>query len=232
MQVNTKPRTMFFQSPRRIFHLFLFVLASSGFSFQAFSQNPLPDSTATTEQNRQSKKSDDKKDSRMHYIVYAGGSLNNLNVEDQYQSEGTFGFQLGGAMRKDGFFYWQPGLRYAFSDYRVSSDSISSFADTFGVHSFDIPVDVGINLLPFTDRIFNLRIFLGVMPSFALGVSNGNSVEKSDINSFNFYGQGGIGVDVAFLVVDVGYNYGFTDLLKNDVQSNPGQIFLNLGFRF
>jgi len=52
------------------------------------------------------------------------------------------------------------------------------------------------------------------------------------INAFNLYGQAGVGVDVAFLFVEAGYNYGFIDLFKNDVKSNPNQIFINLGFRF
>ena len=53
-----------------------------------------------------------------------------------------------------------------------------------------------------------------------------------DINTFNLYGQGGVGVDVAFLFLEAGFNYGFTDLFKNDIESNPYQIFVNLGFRF
>ncbi len=54
----------------------------------------------------------------------------------------------------------------------------------------------------------------------------------SNINTFNLYGQAGVGVDVAFIFVEAGYNYGFMDLFKNEIKSNPNQIFVNLGFRF
>jgi hypothetical protein len=54
----------------------------------------------------------------------------------------------------------------------------------------------------------------------------------SAVNTFNVLGQGGIGVDVAFLYLETGLNYGFTDVLKNDIDSNPLQFYFNLGFRF
>ena len=44
--------------------------------------------------------------------------------------------------------------------------------------------------------------------------------------------RGGFGLDIAFLFVETGYKYGFNDLFKNDIQSNPEQILVNLGFRF
>ena len=84
-----------------------------------------------------------------------------------------------------------------------------------------------------TSRIVGLRVFVSAVPTFALGVgSNDINITKDNINSFMMYGQGGIGVDAAFLFLEAGLNYGFTDLFKNDIQSKPYQIFLNLGFRF
>jgi outer membrane protein W len=61
---------------------------------------------------------------------------------------------------------------------------------------------------------------------------NDLGINKERTNTFNFHGQAGVGVDVAFLFLEAGFNYGFSDLLKNDVQSNPAQVFINLGFRF
>jgi hypothetical protein len=70
------------------------------------------------------------------------------------------------------------------------------------------------------------------VPAFNIGVgSNDLGIEKGDLNSFILYGQGGLGVSVAFLTLDVGYNYGFQDLIKS-MDSRPGQLFVNLGFRF
>ena len=103
----------------------------------------------------------------------------------------------------------------------------------FSVRSVDIPVTVGINFLTFVSRIVGLRVFVSAVPEFALGVGDNKlGISMDHINTFNIYGQAGVGVDVAFIFVEAGYNYGFIDLFKNDIQSNPNQIFINLGFRF
>lgn len=217
--------------PRYLF-LFLFAIA---LSVTAASQNPTPADTSASTQQSETKAKPAKKDKASHFILYAGGSLNDLFIDgDQLSSEGAFGWQLGGSYRKNGFFYWQPGLRYAYSPYRLTSnDTLVAFSDSFGVHSLDIPIDVGINLLPFTDRLINVRLFIGAVPSFPLSVTDDNGmIEKSDLNSFNIFARGGVGFDITFLVIDIGYGYGFIDVLANDIQSTPGQAFLNLGFRF
>ena len=78
-----------------------------------------------------------------------------------------------------------------------------------------------------------LRAYVSAVPAFAIGVDNNKlGISKDNINVFNFYGQGGIGVDVLFIFVEAGYNYGFIDLFQNDIKSNSNQIFVNLGFRF
>ncbi len=110
----------------------------------------------------------------------------------------------------------------------TSTDSSHSVA----VRGLDIPITGGINFLSFVNRIFAVRLFISAMPSFVLGVGDNNlGITKDDLNSFILYGQGGIGINVAFVVLEAGYNYGFQDLLKN-YKSKPGQVFVSLGFRF
>ncbi len=104
--------------------------------------------------------------------------------------------------------------------------------DKFYVRDIDIPVTGGINFLSAINRIVALRIFISAVPAFALGVGDNDlGITKDDINTFNLYGQAGLGVNVAFIVLEAGYNYGFIDMLQN-AQSKPGQVFINLGFRF
>ena len=103
----------------------------------------------------------------------------------------------------------------------------------FSTRSVDIPVAVGFNFLFFVSRIVGLRVYVSAVPSFTLGVGDNKlDISMDHINTFNFYGQAGVGVDVAFIFVEAGYNYGFKDLFKNDIKSNPNQIFVNFGFRF
>ncbi len=112
-------------------------------------------------------------------------------------------------------------------------DSTSLFDGLFGVRQIDVPITGGINFLSITSRIVGIRVYVSAVPSFALGVgSNDLGITKDDLNSFILYGQGGVGIDVAFIFVEAGFNYGFTNLFKTDFQSNPYQLFVNLGFRF
>ena len=59
---------------------------------------------------------------------------------------------------------------------------------------------------------------------------------KNDIADFMFYGQGGVGVDIAFFFIEVGYNYGLSNIINDieneSIKSNPSQTYVNLGFRF
>jgi hypothetical protein len=135
-----------------------------------------------------------------------------------FESTSAIGYHVGVSYRSNGFFYWQAGARFNSAAYELIS--ATSFTDTldnaFSVTAIDIPITGGINFLSVTNRIFNIRAFISAVPSFALGVGNNELlIEKSAINTFNFYGQGGIGFDVLFLVIEGGFNYGFSDLLKN-----------------
>jgi len=101
------------------------------------------------------------------------------------------------------------------------------------VSDIDIPVTAGINLLSATNRVLSLRLFVSAVPAFTMKVGdNTYGISKDNVNSFVLYGQGGLGVNVAFLVLEVGYNYGFNELLTDYTDSKPGQVFINLGFRF
>jgi hypothetical protein len=180
-------------------------------------------------------KTAEKKKKSSSFIAYGGVTFNEMNTPPQYESTSDVGWALGVAYRRGRFFYWQVGARYNNAIYGIADqagttpDEITSIT----IKDIDIPINVGLNLLSVTDNILGLRVYLGAVPSFLIGVSDNNvpNFTKSNANSFNFYGQAGIGIDVLFLSVDAGYNAGFTDALKN-MDSKPGQVFVNLGFRF
>ena len=62
--------------------------------------------------------------------------------------------------------------------------------------------------------------------------NNHFGVGKDDVTSFIFYGQIGIGANLAFVLIDVGYNYGFEGLMKDFSNTKPGQWFFSLGVKF
>jgi hypothetical protein len=143
---------------------------------------------------------------------------------------------VGASYKRGRFFYWGIGATYNNSVYNLMDTTLipgSLLDGVFSTKNIDVPVTLGINFLTFVSRIAGLRVFVSAVPSFTLGIGDNKlDISMDNINTFNLYGQAGVGVDVAFLFVEAGYNYGFIDLFKNDIKSNPNQIFVNLGFRF
>ena len=103
------------------------------------------------------------------------------------------------------------GARYNQYGYLLSElSNPGAGRNYFSVGVLDIPVNLGLNFTSFADRIVGVRIFAGVVPAFRLSVGDNDlGISKENTNSFNFHGQAGFGVDVAFLFIEAGFNYGF-----------------------
>jgi hypothetical protein len=165
---------------------------------------------------------------------YIGGNSNTMSGSTaSYNSNSALGYQVGVAFKKGSFTYWQVGLMYNYSAYGFNTVATNIETGKLNVQALDIPVTLGINFLSFA-KIVGLRAFVSAIPAFTLGVGNNDfGISKDNVNSFVFYVGGGIGVDIFFLMIDIGYNYGTGSLMKNSASStNPGQAYLNLGFRF
>lgn len=188
--------------------------------------------TTVQETTGKDKKKNRRKD---EFIVFVGANLNQLSVSStQFEQKPNIGYHLGGAYKRGKFFYWQVGARFNYAQYKLNPVNTSSdSANVVPVYGIDVPITGGINFLSFVNRVFALRLFVSAVPSFSIGVgSNDLGISKDNLNTFVFYGQGGIGFNVAFFLLEAGYNYGFGDQFKNDLESKPGQFFVNLGFRF
>lgn len=189
-------------------------------------------SQTTGENDEDVKKKDHKR--KDEFVLYAGANFSQLGVnESDFESTNEVGYHLGGYYKRGKFFYWQAGLRFASASYGLNSlASANDSINDFSVSSLDIPLSAGVNLLSATNRVLALRLFVSADPTINLGIGDNNfGLEKDDLNSFILNGQGGLGVNVAFMVIEVGYNYGLQDLFK-DIESKPGQVFVNVGFRF
>lgn len=191
-----------------------------------------PDTTVSEKNKDQAKK--DKAKRKDEFIPYVGVNFNNLSVSDEtYESSMGVGYHIGFDYKRGKFFYWQVGARFNAARYNLKTIESDS-ADFIGVpvYDIDIPITGGINFLSALNRVVALRLFISAVPAINLSVGeNDLGITKDDFNSFVLYGQAGLGVNVAFLVIEAGYNFGFQDILK-EYGSKPGQVFINLGFRF
>ena len=170
---------------------------------------------------------------KRQFIIYAGPNSNQMGGStDKYNANSGVGYHIGVAWQKSGFLYGQFGIRYNNAVYGFQSKVTSKDTGDLKVQAIDVPLTAGLNFLSI-GNLASLRAFVSAMPSFRIGVSDNHfGINKDDVNSFIFYGQVGIGANVAFALIDIGYNYGFSDLMKNFDKTNPGQWFLNLGVRF
>ncbi len=176
----------------------------------------------------------EKKTKKDKFVVYGGANFNTMGVaSSQIESTTGVGYHLGFAYKRGNFFYWQVGARYNSAAFNFVKTSTNADTSKLTISAFDVPLTAGINFLSFADRLVALRVFVSAVPSFTVGVGDNNlNIKKDNVNSFILYGQAGLGVDIAFFMIETGYNYGFQNILKDYSSSNPGQFFVSLGFRF
>ena len=198
-------------------------------------QDTIAQDTTTQDSSNLEKSTEEKqaKKKRDSFKIFGGGTYNSLDVSSyNYESDEQMGFLLGFSYKRGRIFYYELGARYKQDAYKLTDLGVPENGDdSFSVSMIDIPIMGGINITSVIDRILGVRIFAGVVPAFRLSVGDNNlEITNESTNTLNLLGQGGIGLDVAFIFLETGINYGFSDLLKNDIQSNPLQFFIYLVF--
>ena len=195
-----------------------------------------PAGTDTISDNPPAKKQKKEKKKRDDIKISGGISFNKLNTDsDLLKPTTAIGWNLGVSYKRGRFFYWELGAVFDKAVYNLKDTTMVGggiFDGVFSVSSIEIPISGGINFLSPIGRLVGLRVFIGVTPGFKIAVGDNNPDVSTDIvSSFNINGNAGVGVDVAFIFVEAGFKYGFLDLL-DDINSNPNQIYIKLGFRF
>jgi len=165
------------------------------------------------------------------FKVYGGVSAGTILLsESPFESAYGTGFLLGAAYRKGRFGYWEIGLNYNNTAISLKEENI--LEDNLQIRQLELPLLGGLNLLSLTRRVVGVRLFGGAVPGYILGISNNPFfIDEDDFERFQIAGRAGVGVDVLFLFVELGYQYGFIDLLK-DQDSNLSQFDFRLGVRF
>jgi hypothetical protein len=215
---------------KKLFPLLLFAILLNS---SAFAQNDsIPDKDIPVQDTVIEKSTKEKVHKRVSDFKFYGGiSASTIVLSNStYEAAYAAGYNLGFAYRKGRYGYWEAGLN--FNGSVVALDDVSTLEQNMQIRFLEVPLSGGINLLGTTRRVLGLRIYGGLVPGYVVKIGdNPFGLEEGDFNQFQLGGRVGVGVDVFFLFIEAGYQYGFIDLL-NDQDSNLSQLDLRLGFRF
>ena len=208
--------------------LFAILLNSS-----AFAQNDsIPEMDAPVQDTVIEKSSKEKGPKRVSdFKIYGGISASTIVLSNStYEAAYAAGYNLGFAYRKGRYGYWEAGLN--FNGSVVALDEVTALEQNMQISHLELPLSGGLNLLGATRRVLGLRIYGGLVPGYIVKIGdNPFGLEQGDFNQFQLGGRVGAGLDVFFLFIEAGYQYGFLDLLT-DQDSNLSQLDFRLGFRF
>jgi Outer membrane protein beta-barrel domain len=163
--------------------------------------------------------------------AFGGLNFSNVKIDTApFKAATDDGYQLGFYMRKGGFLYGQTGLTFqVFKSHLTGGDSTSS---TVELHSLQLPLYVGINLLEPVKGVLNIRAYAGPVMRYDFNVPlNDLHVTVDSIKQLRFDGTIGVGVDVLFLSIDGGYSFGLQNLLKGNFYAKGNYGFVSLGIK-
>lgn len=157
---------------------------------------------------------------------------------DTVSSNFKSGFQIGLFVRIGKKLYFQPELYYT-TQGGVFESNVNDWEQKVNIGSLDLPLLVGFKLL--NAKVVNLRILAGPLASFVVNKSVKDAggllgpIKNADLNSINWAIQAGAGVDVLFMTLDVRYQIGLNNLIKdiNDatINSKNNVWVVSLGFK-
>ena len=163
---------------------------------------------------------------------YVGANSSKLTENlDTATFKNQVGFQIGADLQIGNKFYVQPGVQLEFRqntiDPRVDDDQ------KLNRSMLRIPVVVGYSFGE-VDGDFAFRVFTG--PNAAINLSSKTDddsiIEKDDIKSAIFGWNAGLGVDISIIFIDLGYEFGLSEVFENvDGAVRNNLFYANAGVR-
>lgn len=133
--------------------------------------------------------------------------------------QGKVGYQIGASALIGDKLYVEPGVfvQKQSTDFVVSGVENQNINISNEISSIRIPVNVGYHILGSESSPFALRVFGGPTASIVTNVKESNvlNLDKSDYKGMNWGAQVGAGVDLSFLYLDVSYEWGLNQFLKD-----------------
>lgn len=161
--------------------------------------------------------------------IRAGVNITGIgNAPEGVETSDDLGYFVGGDIRFGKFFFVQPGLYYQHQT--VNFDLGDGTSDGLGVSSFMIPLQVGVDV-----DLKLLGAELGVGPTLTFNTSVGDNdldIVKDDLNNTRFGGLVSAKAYVLFIGGFIGYQFDFTEAVKNGGGGGFNQWMFGLGVNF
>src|SRR5262249_22036463 len=146
------------------------------------------------------------------------------------------GYALGVFYRRGKFVYWELAPAFQLGHYGltiVNYENIpANTEDKLSISKIQVPLYIGLNLVPVAHSLVNVRVFAGPSFNYAFSMGDNNfNFTSDDLTKVQVDGLLGVGVDVLFFSVEGGYGLGFSNLLNNGIKSKPTYGFVSLAFK-
>ncbi len=180
---------------------------------------------------------------KINFGIKIGYNGNKLSTSlDSISSQFKSGMHFGVFARIGKRFYFGPELYYTLqgAEYAYNDPlSSNSWTQKLTIGTLDVPLNVGFRIV--NNDHFNLRIMAGPMMSFVvnskikdLGDVTG-PITSASLNTANWYVQAGAGVDIWFITLDVRYQAGLNEMIKQveswNFNTKSNLVSVSLGFK-
>ena len=151
-------------------------------------------------------------------------------------TSGKVGWQIGASIAFGEKLYFEPGLFYQEKSTEVkvlNSESPTTFKFDNKISSLRIPVNIGYSIIGQEDGMFSLHIFGGPTASYVINVKESQFLPKDDYKDVNWGLQAGAGINLAILYLDISYEWGLNEFLKNANEKVKLQgFYMTAGLKF
>ena len=145
------------------------------------------------------------------------------------------GFNLGADLRfrkKESWFFVQPGLHYYSMGVQPVSENATQeqIEQIPSVSSLKVPLSGGMYLTG-SNGILRVRANVGITPTVLMGVEeNQLGVSKSDYQAATIGLNGGIGIELLIITLDVSYEHGMSNLYRQ-AEGTANTFTISAGIR-
>jgi hypothetical protein len=148
--------------------------------------------------------------------------------------EDKWGFQFGADLQIGNRLYFQPGIFWESATNELKQE-IKDDNNKFTVNRIRIPFMIGYKFFgETTDRLLDIRAFTGPNAAFVVDKDLGDDAlfQDNDFKDSVWGWSVGMGVDLAFLFVDVGYQFGLSEVFESATSDARNNLFYaNAGLR-